>query len=228
MASWSEEEEVEGSGRRGGREEWVGGWVGGGSLRNWSPPFSAEIFESCGSFQAAALWQKKKRKKKESSQQQYDWTLFQCLNRDERASDVAHSVDTPHRGDLTEMKRRPRCFIMKLLVLWEKAIEPQWARWLTSAWDSLCVLVYWRDTEPQRGRFQPESLHKTSRPLQHSLGLIFWDRTATCGLVRRLWYDVALALLHMLSVKENDVQLAESTDQGRLDFRLSADTEKLL
>lgn len=38
-------------------------------------------------------------------------------------SDVARSVDTPHRGDLHEMKRRPRCLIMKPLVLWEKAAE---------------------------------------------------------------------------------------------------------
>lgn len=38
-------------------------------------------------------------------------------------SDVARSVDTPHRGDLDEMKRRPRCLIMKPLVLWEKAAE---------------------------------------------------------------------------------------------------------
>lgn len=52
--------------------------------------------------------------------QQYDDTLFQCLNRDKRASDVARSVDTPHRGDLTEMKRRPRRFVMKLLILWGK------------------------------------------------------------------------------------------------------------
>lgn len=72
MASWSEEEEVEGSGRRGG-EKRVGGWVGGGSLRNWSPPFSAEIFESYGSFQAAALWQKKKKKQKERKQPTTIW-----------------------------------------------------------------------------------------------------------------------------------------------------------
>ncbi len=72
------------------------------------------------------------KKKKNSSTQQYGGTLFQCLNRDKRASDVARRVDTPHRGDLTQMKRRPRCFIMKLLVLWEKAREPHSIWWLTS------------------------------------------------------------------------------------------------
>lgn len=211
---------------QGDKEGEKSGWLG-----RWG--FPQKLITSFLRWDLWVLWQFPSscimtKKKEESSQQQYDWTLFQCLNRDKRASDVAHSVDTPHRGDLTEMKRRPRCFIMKLLVLWEKAGEPHWARWLTSAWDSLCVLVYWRDTEPQRGRFQPESLHKTSRSLQLSLRLTFWDRAATCGLVRHLRYDVALALLHMLSVKENDVRLAEPTDQGRLEFRLSADTEKLL
>lgn len=64
--------------------------------------------------------------------QQNGRTLFQCLNRDKRVSDVALSVDTPHRGDLNKMKRRPWCFIMKLLVLWEKAKDPQLSWWLTS------------------------------------------------------------------------------------------------
>ncbi len=52
VGSWSEEEEaeeVEGSGE--GLE-----LKGGCSLRNWSSPFSTEIFQSCVSFQAAALW----------------------------------------------------------------------------------------------------------------------------------------------------------------------------
>lgn len=55
---------------------------------------------------------------------------------------MARSVDTPHRGDLTEMKRRPQWFIMNLLVLWEKAREPHSTWWLTSDWDSLCVIFY--------------------------------------------------------------------------------------
>lgn len=83
-----------------------------------------------------------KKKKKNSDTQQYGVTLLQCLNRDKRASDVARSVDSPHRGDLTEMKRRPRCFIMKLLVLWEKARAPHSILWLTSDWDSPCVIFY--------------------------------------------------------------------------------------
>lgn len=37
--------------------------------------------------------------------------LFLCSNRDGRASDV----DTPHRGNLDEMKRRPQSSLMKLV-----------------------------------------------------------------------------------------------------------------
>lgn len=137
MASWSEEEEVEGSGScegvRGGGVDfwrWGGGGGGGGggrrcSLRNWSSPFSAEIFQSCGSFQAAALWSRPDEKKTKQIKEQrttiWQNTVSMFKQGDKRASDVAPSVDTPHRGDLTEMKRRPRRFIMNPLVLWEKS-----------------------------------------------------------------------------------------------------------
>lgn len=62
---------------------------------------------------------KEKEKKKKSSKQQYGGTPFYCLKKDRGASDVARRVDTPHRGNLEEMKRRPRPLIMKLFVLRE-------------------------------------------------------------------------------------------------------------
>lgn len=67
--------------------------------------------------------QMKKKTKQIKEQRTTIWqnTVSMFKQGDKRASDVAPSVDTPHRGDLTEMKRRPRRFIMNPLVLWEKS-----------------------------------------------------------------------------------------------------------
>lgn len=68
MATWNGEEEEEEEGGQGdvrGRAFGEGG--GRSSLRNWSSPFSAEIMQSCGSFQAAALWSRPDKKKEKAA-----------------------------------------------------------------------------------------------------------------------------------------------------------------
>lgn len=162
------------------RETRVFGWVGVPSeidhllslLRSFSPVAVSKQLH----------YDKKKRKKERKGKQQTTiwWNAISVFKQDKKASDVAHSVDTPRRGELTKMKRRPRCFIMKLLVLWEKSRRATLSSVVNfSLGFALCsppLTWHWAAE-------RPESLHNTSTPRQLSLRLVFGDRTAIRGLV---------------------------------------------